>query len=299
MSNDVIRTEALSKRYGKLAAVDDLGLSVPSGCVFALMGRNGAGKTSLIRMLLGLTAISSGEASVLGLDSRKEHVAIRRRVGYVPEEHHLYRWMTVAETAHFVSAFFPTWNASLCAELLERFALAPDSRVSNLSRGMVAKLALTLALAHEPELLVLDEPTSGLDAVVRREFLESIVGVAGDEGRTVVISSHLLNDVERVVDRVALLDEGRLRLVEDMETLRERVREIRITFEDTPPDTDVALPDVVSLQKRDREWVAVTDAFGSETLQSMAAALPSCALEPRRLTMEEIFVALTRDRLHH
>ena len=215
MDDAVIRTEKLTKRYKKQTAVSEVSLEVPPGKIFALMGRNGAGKSSLIRMLLGLTPITAGRATVLGLDSAKEHVAIRARVGYVPEAHHMYRWMTIGEVVRFTASFYPTWNEKSCADLIRKFDLDPSKRIKELSRGMVAKVALTLALAHEPRLLVLDEPTDGLDAVVRKEFLESIVSVAADEGRTVLISSHLLQDVERVADRVALMEESRIGLVED------------------------------------------------------------------------------------
>ena len=165
---------------------------------------------------------------------------------------------------------------------------------------MVAKVALTLALAHEPRLLVLDEPTDGLDAVVRKEFLESIVSVAADEGRTVLISSHLLQDVERVADRVALMEESRIGLVEDAETLKARFRELKITFglpsvasakEGGAPAT-FEMPGVLSLRKEPREWLMVFEQFGPETMQQLQSKLPGAQIVARDMTLEEIFVAL-------
>lgn len=291
MTDAIIQTNALTKHYEKLVAVDSATLEVPPGCVFALMGQNGAGKTSLIKMLLGLTPITGGNATVLGLDSGKLHVEIRRRVGYVPEEHHMYRWMTVDELMRFTSAFYPTWDADLCSSLIKMFGLDSGKKVSELSRGMVAKVALTLALAHRPQLLVLDEPTSGLDAVVRREFLESIVDVAADEGRTVLISSHLLNDVERVTDRIAFMVDGQIRFVEDVEALKERVRELRITFAGQPP-ADWDVPGCVSMQKGEHEWGCVVDNFGPDTLGELESVLPGAQVRERALGLEEIFVAL-------
>lgn len=293
MTAPVIRTKNLTKRYGKLTAVDGVSLEVAPAQVFALMGRNGAGKTSFIRMLLGLTPISGGEAEVLGRDSAKRHVEIRRAVGYVPETHHMYRWMSIKELADFTGAFYPTWNDALCAEYLRRFELDPAKKVKELSRGMVAKLALTLALAHEPELLILDEPTSGLDAVVRQEFLESIVNVAADEGRTVLISSHLLNDVERVVDRVALMDNGKIKLVESMESLKARMREVRMTFPAGAP-TGEKPSGALRLQATDKEWLMVTPDFTPETEAQLRQKYPGALVESRSLTLEEIFVALVR-----
>lgn len=294
MNEPVISTRGLTKRYGKVLAVDGVNLDVPRGKVFALMGRNGAGKTSIIRMLLGLTPITAGEATVLGFASAAQHVEIRKRVGYVPETHHMYQWMTVREITRFCSAFYPTWNAELNDSCLRRFGLDPGKRIKELSRGMVAKVALTLALAHEPRLLVLDEPTSGLDAVIRREFLESVVNVAADQGRTVVISSHLLTDVERVADRVALMDHGRIKLVEDLEQLKSRMHEIKVTFADGPPAA-VDLPGIVSLKKDRREWLIVLENFGPDTMPRLQAAFPGAQLAPRAMSLEEIFVALVGD----
>ena len=295
MSEAVIQTNGLTKRYKKVLAVDNVDLEIPRGQVFALMGRNGAGKTSIIRMLLGLTPITKGSASVLGLDSARKHVAIRKRVGYVPEVHHMYRWMTIAEIARFTSAFYPTWSTQHCAELLDRFGLDPKKKIRELSRGMVAKVALTLALAHEPEVLVLDEPTSGLDAVVRKEFLQSIVHVAADEGKTVLISSHLLNDVERVTDRVALIDHGKIKLVEDMESLKSRMREIKVTFPDGQPE-DIALDGIVALEKDRHEWLMVVENFSDELLPQVQKELPGATIIPRDLSLEEVFVALVGKR---
>ena len=301
MDDAVIRTEGLTKRYGKQTAVSEVSLEVPPGKIFALMGRNGAGKSSLIRMLLGLTPISDGRATVLGLDSAKQHVAIRGRVGYVPEAHHMYRWMTISEVVRFTAPFYPTWNEKSCSDLIRKFDLDPSKRIRELSRGMVAKVALTLTLAHEPRLLVLDEPTDGLDAVVRKEFLESIVSVAADEGRTVFISSHLLQDVERVADRVALMEESRIGLVEDTDTLKARFRELKITFSDGAPSVlsrstergaAFEMPGILSLRKEPREWLMVFEQFGPETIRQLQSKLPGAQIVARDMTLEEIFVAL-------
>jgi ABC-2 type transport system ATP-binding protein len=301
MDDAVIRTEKLTKRYKKMTAVSEVSLEVPPGKIFALMGRNGAGKSSLIRMLLGLTPITAGGATVLGLDSAKQHVAIRARVGYVPEAHHMYRWMRIADVARFTASFYPTWNEKSCADLIRKFDLDPSKRIKELSRGMVAKVALTLALAHEPRLLVLDEPTDGLDAVVRKEFLESIVSVAADEGRTVLISSHLLQDVERVADRVALMEESRIGLIEDTEPLKARFRELKITFKDLPSvatakeggaPASFEMPGIVSLHKEPREWLMVFEKFGPETIPQLQSKLPAAQIAVRDMTLEEIFVAL-------
>jgi ABC-2 type transport system ATP-binding protein len=291
MDDPVIQTNGLSKRFGRLTAVDGVSLAVPPGQVLALMGANGAGKTTLIRLLLGLLQPDGGSATVLGLDPRRESVRLRQRVGYVSEAHHFYPWMRIGEVCRFAAGAYPTWDADACRELLQTFGLDPEKRLAGLSRGMTAKVALTLALAHRPRLLVLDEATSGLDAAVRQEFLETMVGVAADAGRTVLISTHLLNEVERVVDHAAFIDRGRLRFVEDIESLRERFREIRLTFADeAPPALD--LPRALQATRLGREWVAVIGDASEARFREIRARFPQAECVGRVLSLQEIFVAL-------
>lgn len=290
----VIRTQKLTRRFGRKVAVDGLDLEVPRGCVLGLAGRNGAGKTTTLRMLLGLLRPSSGTATVLGLDPRKKDVAIRRRAGYVPETHHIYPWMTVAEVTWFCAPFYPTWSDARARELLDRFDLDPKQKIKELSRGMVAKVALTLALAHDPELLVLDEPTSGLDVLVRREFLKSIVRLIAEEGRTVLLSSHLLADVERVADRIALMDGGKLALVEDLASLKARFRRVDIAFADEPP-AELPAKGVRSVRRDGRRWDVVFERFDPSELAALRAACPGARVEEHDMGLEDIFVALVGD----
>jgi len=288
---NAIEARGLTKRFRGKTAVGGLDLQVPRGCVFALAGPNGAGKTTTIRMLLGLLRPTSGLTRVLGLDPAADSVALRRKVGYVPETHRIYSWMTVGEVLGFCAPFYPTWSRKRATELLARFDLKEDQRVKELSRGMVAKVALTLALAHEPELLILDEPTSGLDVIVRREFLESIVSLVCEEGRTVLISSHNLADVERVAERIAFLDAGRLVLVEDLASLKARFRQVGLAFADEPP-ADLSAEGVLTARRDGRRWELVFDRFGPTTLQELSLAFPSAHVEERSLSLEDIFVVL-------
>jgi ABC-2 type transport system ATP-binding protein len=195
----------------------------------ALLGDNGAGKTTALRILLGLIRADEGHAEVLGLESATQGEEIRRRVGYVPERPTLYLWMTVAEIGWFAAGFYPSGYLSKYQDLVRGFQLPLDRKLKALSKGMLAKVSLALAMAHEPELLVLDEPTSGLDPLVRREVLESMVDVAA-AGRTVVLSSHQLGEVERVADAVAVLKQGKLVLYEMLDVLKSRIRELTVTF---------------------------------------------------------------------
>jgi ABC-2 type transport system ATP-binding protein len=287
----VIETHGLTKRYGKKPAVDGVDLAVPRGCVFGFAGRNGAGKTTTIRMLLGLLRPTAGSATVLGFDPKKKDVEVRRRIGYVPESHHIYPWMEVREVMKFCAPFYPTWNWGHCQELLESFDLDENQKIKELSRGMVAKVALTLALAHEPALLVLDEPTSGLDAVVRREFLESIVRLIAEEGKTVFMSSHNLADVERVADRIALLDNGKLKLVEELASLKARFRRVELAFSGEPPD-GFSADGILKTTKDGRRWELIFDRFAPAAIDALRAACPTAQAEAQAMSLEDIFVAL-------
>src|SRR5262245_58484065 len=231
MSGPAIRTEQLSKSYRRKPALANVTLEVPRGVVFALLGENGAGKTTTIRIMLGLTEPDAGRAEVLGLDCQSRGQEIRRAVGYVPERPTLYEWMTVDEIGWFTAGFHGNGFLADYRGLTERFELPQQRKIKELSKGMRAKVSLSLAMAHQPDVLILDEPTSGLDTMVRREFLESIVDIAAT-GRTVFLSSHQIAEVERVADIVAILREGEVVLVERLEDLKCQLRELTITLRD-------------------------------------------------------------------
>jgi ABC-2 type transport system ATP-binding protein len=218
--NLAIQLKGVSKRFGSVVALDDVSIEIPTGVVFALLGENGAGKSTAIRIMLGLERPDAGSSHVLGMDSRRDSRRIRQSVGYVPELLSLYQWMTVSEIGWFAAGFHGEEYWPRYRRLCEQFELRPKAKISQLSKGMKAKVALALAMSHDPELLILDEPTSGLDTLVRRQFLESMVDLAAT-GRTVFLSSHQIAEVERVADRVAFLREGKLILNESLETLLE------------------------------------------------------------------------------
>ena len=291
MSETLIQTENLTKRFRKMTAVGDLSIQVEEGSVFGLIGRNGAGKTTTIKMLLGLLPPTSGSATVLGMASGKEGLRIRRDVGYVPEQHHMYRWMTVDELMWFVKPFYPTWDDDECSALLKRFDLPRKAKIRELSRGMVAKVALTMALAHRPKILVLDEATGGLDVIVRREFLESIVHMLEDRGGTVFISSHLLADVERVVDHVAIVDEGKLVTQESVDSLKGRVKQLRLRFDGLVPD-EVAVDGLLRTTRDEHEWVVSVSDFADEMPAALKQETGAADVEVVHLSLEDIFVEL-------
>ena len=242
--SNAITVERLVKRYRGKLAVDGISFEVPRGSVFGLLGENGAGKSTTIKALLGLVKPSSGQLSVLDLDPSRKGLDVRRQVGYVPEVPVLYDWMTVASIGWFASGFRanPALFQINFGRLIEGFDLPPSRKVKALSKGMRAKLSLALALAGEPELLILDEPTSGIDVMVRREFLESMVDLAG-EGRTVLLSSHQISEVERVASHVALIHQGELVLAEPLDELKARSYVLRFELE---PGASLPSPSVTS-----------------------------------------------------
>lgn len=286
----------VTKRFGDAFALRDVSFSVKPGQVVALLGENGAGKTTAIRILLGLLNADDGEARVLQLNSRKFGDEIRRRIGYVPDRPALYDWMTVDEAGWFAAGFCPLGTFERFLQLARKFDLPGNRPIKALSKGMQAKVSLSLALAHEPDLLILDEPTSGLDPLVRREFLESMVDIAAT-GRTVFLSSHQIAEVERVADTVLVLRHGRLVLNERLESLKSRVKQVQVTLDavDTAPPP---LPDPAHLlasESFERRWQLLVRDFG-DAQQEILRSLPGVLdVQSRTPSLEEIFVACMQD----
>ena len=224
----VLEVRGLRRHFGKVPAVDGVDLTVHQGEIYGFLGINGAGKTTTIRALMGIIAMEAGTISLLGETTRRTSVAQKRRIGYVSQEQNFYPWMTCKTLGNFVGAFYPTWDAAEFVRLLGVLEVPADRRVSDLSGGMRAKLALALALAPRPALLILDEPTAGLDPVARREFMQLIVAQARQHQRTTLFSSHLIDEVERCADRVGIIHEGRMRFEGSLGELRALVRRLRL-----------------------------------------------------------------------
>ena len=233
-----LRTVGLRKAFGRTMALDGLNLEVREGEIYGFLGRNGAGKTTTIRALMGILQPDAGEVVLLGRAMARVDTETKRHIGYVSQEPHFYPWMTGAQLGRFVGGFYPTWDHAEFRRLMGALQLPLDRRFSHLSGGMQMKLALALALAHRPALLILDEPTAGLDPVARREFLDILAGQARQRGRTTLFSSHLIEEVDRVADRIGIIEAGRMRyegsLAELKATVR-RVREVRVRVGNAMP----------------------------------------------------------------
>ncbi len=287
-----IETENLSRNFGAFEAVRNVNLKVLRGTVFGLLGVNGAGKSTIIKMLVGHLRPTAGHASVLGRTLGADLIEIRRRVAYVSENRYLYEWMTVAESIKFTRAFHATWDDAKATALLKRFCLPPGKRVRQLSRGNRARLCLLLALSFNPELIILDEPTSGLDPIVRRDFIENIVAEIGQEGKTVLFSSHIVEEVERVADAVGIINDGNLLLTSSVDELKASHKRIRYATNGTRPDLS-GIAGVLGVENGRHEQLLTVQDWGDEMI---------CALNKRGIadpeivpmSLEEIFVDIVR-----
>ena len=292
---NVISTEGIEVWFRGCHALQRIDLVVPQGTVFALLGENGAGKTTLMRVLTGFLKPTSGSCQVLGKDPTREALEIRRRVGYVSDQPALYDWMRVGEIGWFAASFYPEGFTERYREAIERYEVPGDRKIRHLSKGQRAKVALALALAHDPELLILDEPTSGVDPLVRREFLESMLDRVAT-GRTVLLSSHQISEVERVADQVAILHEGQLSINEPLQQLRDSVSEVIVTLEDPL----LALPrletpaQVLSEQTEGRQRRLIVRDFQDEMRVDLQARAGVSGVRVRSATLDDVFVACIR-----
>jgi ABC-2 type transport system ATP-binding protein len=282
----VLRTRGLTRSFGKVRAVDAIDLDVPQGAIYGFLGRNGAGKTTTLRMLMGVLRPDRGEIELLGRSSVRIRPDQKRHIGYVSQEQFFYPWMTAERLGDFVGSFYPSWNPSEFRRLLATLDVPPKRKAIDLSGGTRTKLALALALAHRPALLLLDEPTSGLDPVARREFLEILSHEGKRLGQTAVFSSHLVDEVQFVAQRVGILDQGRLLYQGPIDALLERAR--RVTwhrdlhqlppgFRAIRPDLDLTAPGAV-LDADPSAWTEHAAAFASV----------------ERLSLEDVFLAMVR-----
>ncbi|HEY3853831.1 MAG TPA: ABC transporter ATP-binding protein [Verrucomicrobiae bacterium] len=287
----VIEIKDLSRRYGHLDAVNGLNIAVKPGRCYGFFGRNGAGKTTTIKCLLNLLQPTSGTVRVFGLDPQRDEVAVKSRLSYVPDAVAFYPWMSVDETLKFIASFRQRWNREMEADLLKRFQLDPKQKTSHLSKGQRTQLALIGAVCPEPELLVLDEPTSGLDPIVRREFIETVIGAyhASDpENRTVFVSTHLISEFEGLIDEFTIIEKGRELLTLPAEDARQRFQKIRARF--SSPPTSLDLTGALNVRKSGRDMEILAN--GNRDL--LMANLKACKPEELRcdsLSLEEIFVA--------
>ncbi len=287
-----IETHGLGYRYGDQWAVRGLALKVPRGSVFGFLGLNGAGKSTTIRMLLGLLNPHEGRATVLGLDPARADVEVKRRVGYVPDTPTFYDWMTVKETFAFIGHYRKAeWDDARALRLARDFDVPLDQPTGSLSRGQRAKVSLILAVAFHPELLLLDEPTLGLDPIARRQFVEGLLGEYMDGTRTVLISSHLIHEIAGIVDHIGILSTGELIRTERVDSLLAGLKRVRMTFPGEPP----AVPPVSGLVRSEssgRDMLLTIERFDAELLASDIQGAGADSWSVEDLSLEDAFVEL-------
>jgi ABC-2 type transport system ATP-binding protein len=260
--------------------------------VYGLLGRNGAGKSTLIKMLMGMVRPDSGRAELLGEDAEKLSNDTRARIAYLAEGHPMYGWMTIEEAVRFTRSFYPRWNVALVDQILDHFELSRRQKYRRLSRGQQAQVSLALAVAPDPELLVLDDPTIGLDTVVRRDFLESMIQIIQRQGRTILFSSHILGDVERVADRIGIMEAGVLRADCPTEIFRESVCKLILEFVGHPPDAPT-IPDLVSCRQVGANLEVVLVGYDDAQREAIEALRPQ-SIELLELNLEDAFIEYTR-----
>ena len=292
-----IETEHLSRKYGRTEAVHDLTMTVPTGSVFALVGPNGAGKTTTIKVLMNLLEPSGGRARVLGVDSRRLNPQLLARIGYVSENQELPDWLTVQGLMDYCAPFYPTWDAAYARDLAQQLDLAVTTKLKACSRGMRMKAALLVSLAYRPELLIMDEPFAGLDALVREEFSQGILEVAGGERPwTVFVSSHDIDEVERLADWIGIINHGRLELAEPVSSMLSRFRQVEVSL-NTNAAVPVDAPKTWLLPQVSGPVLRFVDSAFSktDTPAQIRAVLPGARdIQATALPLRQIFITLAR-----
>lgn len=298
--NPVISANQIEMHFRGCDALRGVDLNIQPGTVFALLGENGAGKTTLIRILTGFQKPSAGSCRVCDINPVKQPLEVRRRIGYVSDSPALYDWMSVGEIGWFIASFYPDGFLPNYRESIARYEIPENRKIKNLSKGQRAKVALSLSLAHDPQLLILDEPTSGLDPMVRREFLESMIGRAAS-GRTVFLSSHQINEVERVADTIAILHKGKIQCCQPLDELKGSLTRITVSLDD-PLTALPRLPKpahTLTEQTDGRQKQLTIRGFEPEMISFLQEAPGATVVDQRSLSLEEIFIAHTHGQRNH
>ncbi len=293
---NVIEIQGLSKSFAKIQTVKDVSLTIPRGSIFALLGPNGAGKSTTIKMLMNFIQPNQGKISVLGVDGQKLGPKQLEQIGYVSENQEMLPWMTVDQFLKFCSTMYPTWNQGYCQQLMEKFRLPGNQKIKDLSRGMKMKVALISSIAYRPQLLILDEPFSGLDPLVREELITGVLDLTENENWTILLSSHDMEEVERLADHVGIMNNGELVLNEEIESLQQRFRQIEIVLEQPSVGTIPEKDDLYLIENQDRLIRFVDSQYQALQREELYKQLfPSLvSVNVKVMTLREVFIALAK-----
>ncbi len=292
MNVPIIECRDVKKAFGKKEILSGLSLDIPKGSVFGLLGKNGAGKTTLIKLLVGLLKPDAGALSVLGEMPWRFSDEAKERFGYVPQREKLYPWLTVRQLIDYAGSFYRHWNEGLVDELVRQWRLNNHEKIGVLSEGEAQKVAIILALAHEPELLILDEPVASLDPLARREFLKTILHSVADRQCTVFFSTHITSDLERVADHVALINESRVSFCGELDDLKERVKRIRLPGQKLSPG-QLQMDGVLACEETQGGLVLTVYDHRGEVIQSFHNRFGQ-GVQVEHLNLEEIFLEMSR-----
>jgi len=287
-ANPIMQMNQVFKRFGKIQALDGIDLEIRPGRIIGLVGANGAGKSTLLRHIIGLYLPDRGECMTFGCAAGKLGPEELGRIGYVHQEGELLDWMKVGQLIRYVSTYYPTWNKQLEAQYIADYEISTDARVGSLSPGQRQKLAILLAIGFEPELLILDEPAAALDPVMRARFLDLLLQFIQDENRTIVISSHILSDIEKVVDHVVIMKAGLILLDLGFDELRERYCRVRVSALRGELPAELPFTNVLDCQRTNGEAILTVEDCSGEQLQQQAESL-NCRVEIQTLALEDIY----------
>ena len=294
-AHPLIQIDKLTKRFDQVRALDEVSLEFGPGRIVGLLGANGSGKSTLLRHMVGLYLPDRGDCRTFGIDAGVLSPAELSRVGYVHQEGTLIDWMTAGQLVRYVAAYYPTWNNEIENEFVERFRLRMDQRIGTMSPGQRQKLAILLAIGFEPELLILDEPAAALDPIARHQFLELLLEIIQHEGRTILISSHILSDVEKVIDHVLILDEGRLLRDCTFDALREEFVRVRITSLNGPFPQPIDIRGMVHCDQNDRQAIVTMKSAYRGELDTAVEAL-RCESKVLPISFEDTYALVVHGK---
>jgi ABC-2 type transport system ATP-binding protein len=296
MSDTVLETKGLTKYFSNKAALENFDLQIPRGCICGFVGRNGAGKTTAIKLMLGFLKPTAGNSTVLGCDSMSLTPEVRRRIGYVAEGHRLFRWMNISQLENFQKPFFDgQWDDKFFSEMIEYFELSKKQKIKHLSNGQRAQVSLALALAPHPELLIMDDPTLGLDPAIRRQFLQGMIRLIMKQGRTVLFSSHILSDVERVSSQLVVIDKGRLRAHCSIDQFRGSIQKVKLSFSNSVP-TDIDIEGLLNHRVFGNELELILVATPQKKVAQWAASAGAENFEIIPMNLEDQFIEFTEPK---